>query len=632
MKDLTVNRREALGALGAAGAVTWMASATRAQTQPHPPAVAPVVPHPNAKPPRAGVRGWMTGAQAAVEALSLEGTRCVFGVPGAQNNEFWDAMKEAGLPYFLATHEASASVMADGAARATRDVGVFSVVPGPGLTNSLTGVGEAFLDGIPIVGLVTDVVRGPDAPAFQVHHLPSTPVLRPLCKLVVEVRHQGQIPAAIHEAFRVARSGEPGPVAVVLPYDLLTESWNYREDVPPPLPPPFDERAYHHALSLLANRRLKIGLFAGAGCANATAELAAVAELLQAPVATSVSGKGVISDNHPLAVGWGYGRQGTRAAEQTFLDRDVVLAVGVRYSEVSTANYHVPPHDHVIHVDINPENIGRNVETSVGVHADARVFLARLLADADIVRRNPDKPLLDKIKRERSADRTAHRHVQIVDAVDPMFLVHHLRLAMRFEDLLYVDVTASTHWAAEAYEVPAPWLYNAPANNQSMGWSIPAAIAGQVVRPEARVVALVGDGCFLMSALEMSSAAREGLPVKFIVLDDGAYHYMQMLQVPLYRRTTATELAKIDYPAFAQAMGLGYLRIHSNAQVPHGLQAAFDYPGPVLVHVPISYKGREIRWLSALRESYLRKMEPKRLAQVGTRAAVRTVTPFKYND
>ena len=251
-----VTRRTALGVIGAVGGM----AVTRTEAQ-HP----QLNISPNHSTPPAtqvelsgsqagvGVCGRMTGAAAAVEALMLEGTPCVFGIPGAQNNEFWDVMKSRRMPYLLCTHEFSASVMADGAARATGRVGVFAVIPGPGLTNSLTGIGEARLDSVPLVGLVTDTARGPDARAFQVHALPTAPLLRPVCKLVLEVRHVSQIPLAIHQAFQVARSGEPGPVAVVIPFDLYNQVWCYEGEIPAPLPLPFDEAAYRQALGLLAD-------------------------------------------------------------------------------------------------------------------------------------------------------------------------------------------------------------------------------------------------------------------------------------------------------------------------------------------------------------------------------------------
>jgi acetolactate synthase-1/2/3 large subunit len=574
----------------------------------------------------------MTGAQAAAAALRCEQVRCVFGIPGAQNNELWDAFKAYGQPYFLVAHEASASVMADAAARATGEVGVFCVVPGPGLTNALTGIGEALLDGVPVVGIVTDVNLAPGAQVGQVHGLANEALLRPVVKTVLAVRHHAEIPAAIFHAMRLARADEPGPVAVLIPYPLYMEVWNYDQPPPPPLPVPFDEPGYRRVLCHLQDRRRRVGIYAGLGCAGAEASLTAVAEVLQAPVATSVSGKGVIPDAHPLAVGWGYGKQGTRAAEAVFKDVDLVLAVGVRYSEVSTANYAIPRHDMLIHVDINPQNLGRNVPAHLCLCSDARVFLDRLLADAQAIRRPASPALWEKIHKLRQVDRCLARTVQVPQCVDPMYFLSQLRMALDPEELIFVDVTASTHWAAETIEVQGSRRFFTPADNQSMGWAIPASIGAQLVRPERQVVCVTGDGCFLMAAMEMSSAARACLPVKFFVFNDGAYHYMQMLQEPVYRRTTATEIARIDYEAFARACGLGYNQIASNEDVLPGIQRALCMAGPVLTHVCVSYDGREIRWLSALRSHYLGGLSTGQKIRVAARVGLRTATPRADSD
>jgi acetolactate synthase-1/2/3 large subunit len=581
---------------------------------------------------RAGVQGKMTGAQAAAAALACQGVPCVFGIPGAQNNEFWDALKARSVPYLLVTHEASASVMADAAARATGTVGVFSVVPGPGLTNALTGIGEALFDSIPVVALVTDIDRGPNAKNGQVHGLANAAILRPVVKALIEVRHQGEIPQAIFQAFQIAAAGEPGPVGVLIPYPFYAEVWNYDNAVPPPKPAPFDEQTYRNALALLSDRRRRVGIYAGLGCAGASPSLTAVAELLQAPVATSVSGKGAISDMHPLAVGWGYGKQGTRAAEAAFMDVDLVLAVGVRYSEVSTANFAIPKHDALIHVDINPSNLGRNVHAQVALCSDSRMFLDRLLYDGEAVRRAPCPPLWQRIAHWRQIDRCEAATVRAHPCVDPMFFLSRLRAALGPDELIFVDVTAATHWASETIEVPGPRRYFTPADNQSMGWAIPAAIGAQRVRPDRQVACVTGDGCFLMSAIETSTAVRACLPVKFFVLDDGAYHYMQMLQEPVYRRTTATELARIDFAAFAQSMGLTFNLIADNADAQSGIERALATPGPVLTRVIVSYEGRELRWLNALRSQYVRKLPNSQKARLAARIGVRTLTPKDDND
>ncbi len=631
---MAVNRRSALGALGMLGASTLTSNESGAQVpMPAPPApTLPQLPAAPALPPHNGVRGRMTGAAATAAALAYEQTPCVFGVPGAHNNEFWDAMKARGIPYLLVSHEGASSVMADASARVTGRVGVFAVVPGPGLTNAMTGIGEALHDSVPIVGIVTDVLRTPNAPVGQVHGLPNAAILRPICKAVLEVTHQGQIPTLIHQAHHLARCGEPGPVCVVIPFNFYNEVWDYDNPPPPPPPLPFDEAAYRRALRVLGDRSLRVGIYAGQGCLDCSPALIRVAEMLQAPVATSVSGKGVIPDSHPLAVGWGYGAYGTRAAEKAFKEVDVVLAVGVKYSEVSTANYSVPKHPQLVHVDANPQNLGKNLPTCVAVHADAPLFLDRLIADSEAIRRPVQPAIFRQVQRGRQQDQRVNSRVEVRHAVDPMHFYWHLRQCLAPDDLIFVDVTASVHWASEVIDVPGPRRYFTPTDNQSMGWAIPAAIGAQRVRLDRRVVSVAGDGCFLMSGLEASTAARSHLPVKFFVLDDGVYHYMQMLQEPVYGRTTATELARMDYAALARGMGLAYNCIDSNEDLGPGISRALGIAGPVLTRVAIQYGRREIRWLDALKSSYLDHLSTRQTIRLATRAAARAANPLLQDD
>jgi acetolactate synthase-1/2/3 large subunit len=626
-------------ALGAAGATVVPVLNAMAQQEMPLPIPSPVMPTPPIEvapaPPAMSDRvyGRMTGAQAAVRAMQLEGVPCVFGVPGAQSNELWDEMKAAGQPYFLVTNESSASVMADASARVTGRVGAFAVVPGPGLTNAMTGIGEAAMDTVPIVGIVTDVQRGAGAPVGQVHGLYNAAILRPVCKAVYEIHHCGQIAGAIHQAFRVARSGAPGPTAVVIPYNLLMEVWDFNEPVPYDLAPPWDEACYRKALQVLQDRKKKVGIFAGMGCAGSSEKLIRVAEMLQAPVATTVSGKGVIPDGHPLAVGWGYGPYGTRTAEAIFgKDVDIVLAVGTRFSEVSTANYSIPRLGKLIHVDIDPAVLAKNVPTDVAVCADSGQFFDRLIADAGAIAREPRPQLVNTIARRREKDKVVQAQVEVRGGVDPMHLLWHMNRCLGDSSWLFVDVTASTHFAAEAIDRQSPRHYFTPADNQSMGWAIPAAVGAQRIDPGRRVVCVTGDGCFLMSGLEVSTAARSALPVKFFVLDDGAYHYMQMLQEPLYGRTTATEIAQLDYGAMARGMGVVYNEILANDQIEAGLARAFGVCAPVLTRVTISYDGRELRWLKALRSSYLDKLKTMQVARVAGRSAVRAANPLLKDD
>lgn len=580
------------------------------------------------------VFGRMTGAEALTEALLTEGVRCVYGIPGAQENELWDTFKDRGLPYLLVTHEFSAACMADGYARSIGQPGVVCVVPGPGVTNALTGLGEALLDSSPIVAIVGDVANGERAKPFQVHSLDQVSLLKPVCKCIFPVQTVSQIPGAIRQAFLSAVSGEPGPVAVVIPYNLFIETHDFR--CPPPVrpAPPFDEAGFQTALGLLADQHERIGIYAGGGCMAYSGELTAVAEILQAPVATSVSGKGVINEDHPLAVGWGYGPQGSRVAEKVFAGDPkhpfktgvtTVLVIGAKFSEVSTGFYSNPQPRRVIQVDVSPNNIGRVLRTDVGIHADAGIFLGRLLACTDKIRRAPNPALLARIRELKiEALKELERIPQPKCGVDPLAVIASLRRCLPPDALVFTDVTVSEHLAAEFFRVNKPRTYFNPANNQAMGWSIPAAIGAQRVFSDRLVATLTGDGCALMSGLEISTAARENLPVKFFILDDQAYQYMQRLQLPAYLRTTATILARINYKALAQSMGVGYIEVLNHAELDTNFQAAVCHPGPVLIRIATDYGNRPIRWIEAVRDRFTQELSAAQkvrfLARIGSRA------------
>ncbi len=587
------------------------------------------------------VDGKLTGAEAVVETLKQEGACCVFGIPGAQENELWDAMKTKGLPYLLVTHEFSAACMADGYARSTGKPGVLCIVPGPGVTNSLSGLGEALIDSIPVVAIVGDIAQGEKFRPFQVHCLDQVALLKPVTKGVFATTHVSQIPCAIRKAFALAQAGEPGPVAVVIPYTQLIETHHYKDPPLEPLGVPFDEAAFAKAVRLLSDRKMRVGIYAGQGCVDFSDSLVAVAEMLQAPVATSVSGKGVIPDTHPLAVGWGYGPHATATAEKIFKGRpllpnhhgvDCVLAIGVRYSEVSTGFYSQPQTRHLIHVDANADNLGRVMKTDVCVHADAGIFLAKLLEHAGCLSRPPDAHLIARISEAKTEDCKRYAIPEAKCGADPMSFVLALRRCLPEDGMTFVDVTVTEHLAAEAFRVCQPRTYFNPTDNQAMGWSIPAAIGAQRAYPKRAVATITGDGCFLMTAMEISTCARECLPVKFFVLDDQAYHYMQMLQKPAYLQTTATILARMDYQSLAAGFGIAYLEIKSNDRLDDFVRAALSHQGPILVRVITDYRERKIRWLEAVRHKYTQELTAAQKARFAARIGSRAVMMQPKND
>jgi acetolactate synthase-1/2/3 large subunit len=307
-----------------------------------------------------------------------------------------------------------------------------------------------------------------------------------------------------------------------------------------------------------------------------------------------------------------------------FKEVDCVLAVGVRFSEVATGFYSNPQPRHLIQVDANPDNLGRVLRPDVCVAADSGLFFDYLLANADCLRRPPDGALRACIHTLKCADARDHARIYAECGADPMALVLALRHNLPEDGLLFVDVMLSEHLAAEAYTACQPRTYFNPTDNQAMGWSIPAALGAQRACPGRAVATLTGDGCFLMTAMEISTAAREGLPVKFFVLDDQAYHYMQELQRPAYHRTTATILARLDYAALARGFGVAYHEILATDHLDAGVRVALCHPGPVLVRVATDYRKRPIRWIAAVRKRFTKELtfdqKVRFLARVGSRA------------
>lgn len=576
-----------------------------------------------------------SGAKAIANSLLAHGVGCVFGIPGAQENELWDEFKAVGLPYLLCTHEFAAACMADGYARATGRPGVVCVVPGPGVTNALTGLGEALLDSVPVVAIVGDVANGDKYRPFQVHSLDTVALLKPVTKCVLAVSHVDQIPDAVRRAFATAQAGEPGPVAVVVPFNLLIEMTDAAVCAPDVPDVPFDDAAFAKAVTLMGDPKQRVGIYAGYGCMDHADSLAAVADLLQAPVATSVSGKGVIPECHPLAVGWGYGSHASEVAEKAFaLDPlhplrsgvTTLLAIGVKFSEVSTGFYGNPAVRHVVHVDANANNLGKVVPADVCVHADAGLFLGKLLACGDRLRRPANGHLVARIKKLKcDADKTADATSKTTCGIDPLHLIRTLRRHLPDDARLFTDVTVSEHLAAEHFRVTKPRTYFNPVDNQSMGWSVPAAIGAQRACPGSTVATLTGDGCLMMSLVELSTAVRECLPVKVFVLDDRAYHYMQMLQEPAYRRTTATHLAKLDYQSLAHGLGLAYTEATRPDHLDGIVRGAVAHTGPVLVRIATDYGDRKIRWVEAVQDRFKKELTPTQKARFLARIAAREV-------
>lgn len=565
-----------------------------------------------------------SGAKAAVRTLKAHGLSLAFGMPGVQNLEYFDAFVSEGMEVVLVSHELAASFMADAVGRVTGKPGVVVVVPGPGLTNIFTGLGEALLDSAPMVVLVPGV-RSNFKEGFQLHEIDHQGAVGSLSKCCFKVDKVDEIGAAVAKAVQCARSGEPGPVIVEVPYNVLLE--NTGEGAAEPLPlmyqdPPEDLLDQAADLILAAKSP---GIHAGMGAADAADLVLDLAGRLDAPVSTTISGRGVIAEDHDLSVGFGFGPAGTALAEKIFKGRDLVIAVGCKFSEVGSGGYGLKP-SAMIHLDANPEVLGRNFPAKVKIAGDSRRVLAAIIRRIE----GPRPPVPDS--ELRRAIRAAHddrlQKFSRLDpwpkSVNPARLFHELRTRAPRDAILTTDSGAHTFIALFAYDVYLPRTVLSPVDYSSMGYGLPAAIGASLAAPGRRVMAAVGDGGLLMTGTEMATAARLSLPLMVVLFNDRGLGLIGQAQKKIYRRETAVDTGLVDFEKFAAAFGFDYILIENDHGVGDGLDRAFELGRPVLVDARVEYK--EItRHAAGTAMALVKRTPPSVILRMAARAAWRTL-------
>ncbi|MBI4618268.1 MAG: thiamine pyrophosphate-binding protein [Planctomycetes bacterium] len=568
----------------------------------------------------------LSGAQALVKTLVALGVRRVFGIPGAQNLELFDVFLDEDVEVVLSTHEASAAFMADATARLTGRPGVLAVVPGPGLTNTFTGIAEAFQDSIPVV-LIAAGIREELPFRYQLHEIPQLDAVRPLAKGVYPLRNVEEIPRLVAEAYRKAASGEPGPVVIELPSDLAMDRAALEiAPGPAPEPPAPSPGEVRRIVEILQGAR-RAGIYVGQGTFGATRELAELAEILQAPVATTISGRGAIPDDHPLAVGFGFGPSGHPAAQMAFARCDAVLAVGCKFSEVGTGSYGLKQPGRLVHVDANPDVADRNYPADVFVAADAAKTLAALSTELGGYRALPDQEMLAGIEAEKKkVGEEAISHACKESQVSPDRFFALLRKAAARDAILAVDSGNHMFWALSHFPVYGPRTFLAPVDYQSMGYGTPAMVAAAIEHPGRQVLGVVGDGCFLMTGSEIVTAARNDLPVALFVFNDGGLGIIGQIQRKMYQRMSSVRLTNPDYEKLAAAYGMEYARIGSDVEIEEKLSQILPARRPTLVNVLVSYD-HPTRYFVGTTKANLRHFGAARVLGMALRAVKRRFFP-----
>ena len=577
-----------------------------------------------------------TAASLLREALENVGVRYTFGIPGVHNTEIYDELsKSEQITPVLVTHEGGGAFMADAVSRSGTSLGTLVIVPAAGVTHAASGIAEAFLDGIPMLviagGIRRDTVR-----QYQLHDVNQHAMLKPITKgtWIVE-RHADVIPT-IHEAVRVATSGEPGPVFVEIPVNLQLMTGDPGPSTFPQYPGPAGREvrctaaAIGRAVEILASAASPC-IFLGWGAVDASAEVAAIAEKLGAPVSTSLQGLSAFPGNHPLHAGFCLGRAAVPAVEETFAKCDCLLAVGTRFGEIATGSYGWTPPADLIHVDVNPAVFSANYPARVALEGDAKLVLQRILAGLEAagveatIRRAAVTAQIGTNKTAYRASWFAH---DSQGRVNPGRFFESLRNALADDATVVLDDGNHTFLAAELLPIHQPRGFISPTDFNCMGYCVPAAIGAKLAHPTKQVVGIVGDGAFRMTAMELATAAALQLGVIIFVFSDGELAQIAQAQEIPYNRKTCTVLGPLDIAGVAQATGAEFLRMDNESDIERVMHEAFDAAQrnrPVLVDVAIDYSKRT-RFTEGIVKTNLERFDLGTKARLISRALWRRVS------
>ena len=564
-----------------------------------------------------------TAAWLVRQALEQIGVKFTFGIPGVHNIELYDELRESdSIQPVLVSHEGGGAFMADAVSRSSDHIGVLMVVPAAGLTHAMSGVGEAFLDGIPMLvisgGVRTDMQQG-----FQLHDIDQQALMRPLTKATYKIESYDEVVSTVYRAYRVATEGEPGPVYIELPANLQLFAGEV-EEVPQFDPsverPALDPEAVTAAVDLLSSAS-KPAIFVGWGARHVMPEIRQIAEHLGAPVATTLQGLAAFPADHPLHTGMGFGPSAVPAAQNAFRDCDAMLAVGTRFAEICTGSFGAVPPEQLVHIDINPAAIGRNHPTTVPIHADARdavPALAQALTGNGPAR--DSSALQASIATDKAAWIQEWLDHDSGDRVNPGRFFQALRQRLDRDAIVVADDGNHTFLTAELMPIFEGGNFLSPTDFNCMGYCVPACIGAKLAQPQRQVVGIVGDGAFLMTGLETVTAARDGLGVAWFVFNDGELSQIAQAQEMPYQRKTCTTIGSLDYRAMAAATGCEFVAIESDRAIDAAIERALSAMAenrPIIVDVRIDYSKQTQFTIGAVKTNIRRFDTRNKLRIVG---------------
>ena len=540
----------------------------------------------------------MTGAQAIIASLEAEGVDTIFGYPGGQAIKIYDALYDSKqIHHVLARHEQGATHMADGYARATGKVGVVLVTSGPGATNTVTGIATAYMDSIPMVVITGQVTRGViGTDSFQESDIVG--ITMPVVKHSFLLQSTDDLTRTFREAFYIASTGRPGPVLIDIPSDLSGAEmvFHYPDSVSLPSYKPTyrgNARQVKQAAELIQKAERPL-LYAGGGIvtSHACAELTELAERMQIPVVTTLMGKGAMRCSNPLNLG-PVGMHGSKYANMAVTECDLLIAVGARFSDRVTGKVsEFAPHAKIIHIDIDPAEIGKIINPVVPIVGDAKGVLAAInerLAKADA--QPIDRAWVEDVFswRERWPFYTSD-FSDYPNAIAPEVVLHKLSQKLDPEaSIVTTEVGQHQMWAHQNIHREHARTFISSGGLGTMGFGFPAAIGAKIGCPESEVVCVAGDGSFQMNSQEMATAKINDVPVKVLIIDNRALGMVHQWQSLFYnKRYSFTELAdNPDFVKLADAYGWRARRVEKPEDVDAALDEMLASKEPFLLDVMI---------------------------------------------
>ncbi len=528
----------------------------------------------------------LTGAQIICECLLKEGVEVMFGLPGGAILPLYQTLPEyPQLRHILVRHEQGAGHAADGYARASGKVGVCVATSGPGATNLVTPLATAMMDSVPVVAFTGQVPRaaiGRDA--FQ--ETDTTGITLPITKHNYLVMAASELAQTVKEAFHIAATGRPGPVLIDVPRDVLTElaEFEYPETVKLRGYRPTTEG--HGQMIKRAARLIKESerplVLAGHGVviSGARAELRELAEKAQTPVITTLLGIGSFHEAHVLSMGMP-GMHGMAFNNHAIDRADLLIAVGMRFDDRVTGRLSAfAPNARVIHIDIDPAEVGKNVRVTVPIVGDAKRVLHALALEVEQATHTEWLREIDEMRKERPSDL-----VRDTEKLLPQFVIRELSDVTKGDVILVTGVGQHQMWAAQHYSFSDSTGWLTSGGLGTMGYEVPAAMGAQMARPDRTVWSIAGDGGFQMTMAELATIAEHQLPVKFALINNNTLGAVRQLQDLFFNRVrVAVEYTRNpDFVKLAEAFGLWACRVTDKAQVRGAIKDAMAHPGPALI-------------------------------------------------